>query len=310
MSYFCKICNYKTDRKYRYERHLGTQKHEQKVSIYEATQKANANLGQSKMYKCKKCGKEYSHRPSLTRHRKKCGGNDDLQDSVAGQVNALKEQMNEMMRQFEERENKFEEKEQKLVEELKKLKKNNGVPQITNYNFIQQNFGNAPVLKTLDLDAEEFALFEDENEFMDTLEHHYNNGIMDRYLGDYVIRKYKTENPAEQAMWNTDKARNNYLIRDMIDENGPYWCEDASAREIKNRVIRPLLKKIDQLIRKRMKALDSDNQCGKGYLQKALSRMQKLSAMQTEAKYDNMAQKIIRYITPVFHLDQGVLLIE
>lgn len=300
MKYTCNICEYTTERKYRYDRHLQTEKHSQKTKVLLAARKEKkASSARDSIYKCKWCGKTYNHSSSLARHNTK----HHKGTLKVGKYDELREELVEMKREFEKEKS-------ILTQEIRKLKEDNKVPQITNYNFIQQNFGNAPALRALDLDDEEFALFEDEDEFMDRLEHHYNNNMMENYLGDYVIRKYKKENPGDQAMWNTDKTRHNYMIRDMIDEDGPYWCEDASAREIKRRVIRPLLKKIDNLIRKRMNALHENNASGSGSIQKALKRMQKLAAMQTEAKYDNMSQKIIRYITPVFHLDQGILLLE
>jgi hypothetical protein len=61
--YYCEYCDYSTSRKSQYERHLETRKH-------------NAKLGEDKVpdkvhYTCK-CGKNYNHISSFSRHKKKC----------------------------------------------------------------------------------------------------------------------------------------------------------------------------------------------------------------------------------------------
>ena len=65
----CEICDYKCSRKSDYERHLLTKKHLKKAS------KKARNVRKthtSVEFKCKFCGMAYKHRPSLSRHLKKC----------------------------------------------------------------------------------------------------------------------------------------------------------------------------------------------------------------------------------------------
>jgi hypothetical protein len=63
----CESCDYKCSKKYSWDRHLLTLKHQEST---------NDNIlgakGQLKAYKCENCGKEYSERTGLWRHKKKC----------------------------------------------------------------------------------------------------------------------------------------------------------------------------------------------------------------------------------------------
>lgn len=55
--YSCAACAYKTDRKYRWDRHINTERHKIVLKM---------------PHECDKCGKKYKHLPSLSRHRNMC----------------------------------------------------------------------------------------------------------------------------------------------------------------------------------------------------------------------------------------------
>ena len=63
--YFCEICNYKTNDKSNYEKHLLTAKHKR------VTSDTNLVLNTTEKYSCN-CGKEYKNRQGLYKHRKIC----------------------------------------------------------------------------------------------------------------------------------------------------------------------------------------------------------------------------------------------
>ena len=62
--FVCKKCDYYTNRKSQYERHLQTKKHNGINGISDGIQKKN-------VYNCE-CGKVYKYQPGLSRHKKKC----------------------------------------------------------------------------------------------------------------------------------------------------------------------------------------------------------------------------------------------
>ena len=65
----CEICDYKCSRKADYERHLLAKKH-----LKNASKKAYKTRKTRKFveFSCEFCGMKYKHRPSLSRHLKKC----------------------------------------------------------------------------------------------------------------------------------------------------------------------------------------------------------------------------------------------
>jgi len=65
-TYCCKICDFNTCKLTDYNRHIITQKHARNIS----STVVNTNLEQ-KNYACENCGKEYSERTGLWRHKKK-----------------------------------------------------------------------------------------------------------------------------------------------------------------------------------------------------------------------------------------------
>jgi hypothetical protein len=64
--YFCKICNFSTNKKGNWNSHIVTQKH-----------LSNKN---EKMYICK-CGLQYKHMSSLCKHKKKCNNNANIENN-------------------------------------------------------------------------------------------------------------------------------------------------------------------------------------------------------------------------------------
>jgi hypothetical protein len=85
MSYNCDICDYTTNDSGNYSRHKKTKKHLQKSTIiYEEKNKVSTNSSKiSKVlvtklsekcnsFKCNKCGSDFNHNSSLSRHKKKC----------------------------------------------------------------------------------------------------------------------------------------------------------------------------------------------------------------------------------------------
>ena len=80
--FVCEICDYSTSRQFNLDRHFLTPKHkmltnanknEQKTSKFFSDEDSSKNLVvNTKNFECPFCGKEFSHRSSLSRHQKKC----------------------------------------------------------------------------------------------------------------------------------------------------------------------------------------------------------------------------------------------
>ena len=88
-AFFCEICNYTSNRKTEYKRHLTTKKHKTNTSRLEYFNEhpdldtnmlnplSSKQKSSQKKYVCA-CGKVYAHNSSFTRHKKKCIDNDNM----------------------------------------------------------------------------------------------------------------------------------------------------------------------------------------------------------------------------------------
>ena len=65
--YTCEKCNFKCNKKFSWNRHLSTSKHLKEKTCHELENNKILN----KSYSCE-CGKQFTHRQSLSVHRKKC----------------------------------------------------------------------------------------------------------------------------------------------------------------------------------------------------------------------------------------------
>ena len=65
--FVCNSCDFKCSKKYSWDRHLMTLKHQESTNVNNLVAK-----GQLKAYECENCGKEYSERTGLWRHKQKC----------------------------------------------------------------------------------------------------------------------------------------------------------------------------------------------------------------------------------------------
>ena len=85
----CVLCDYTTETKYCYQKHLLTKKHTAK--IIEATN--NANTKKKLKFVCEYCNYEFSQSSNLTRHQNECTKKTNLKNEL---LSAKKEQMKEI----------------------------------------------------------------------------------------------------------------------------------------------------------------------------------------------------------------------
>ena len=74
-NFFCKKCDYFTSRKSQYDRHLSTDKHQGLQNDYNLVPKSSST------YKCF-CGKSYTHRQGLWKHKKTCDAKNVTYDDL------------------------------------------------------------------------------------------------------------------------------------------------------------------------------------------------------------------------------------
>jgi hypothetical protein len=74
--FYCKNCDYKTNRKCNFDEHLLTSKH-QKSTFSNLCQPISSKIQQSSKFTCQNCNKEYKDKSGLWRHKQKCSDKKD-----------------------------------------------------------------------------------------------------------------------------------------------------------------------------------------------------------------------------------------
>ncbi len=337
MKFNCISCNYATDIKSNFKKNNSTEKHIQKckltgqldddlqnvnidVNIVNPNVNLDVNTSMEKSYnallksisddikvsKCDTCDFESPHRSSLSRHKKKC----------EGKTNNCNTMIQEFTKQLEEKNKKIEEltttETNRLKEEVKYLKtlvSSAGTivnKSVSALSYIATNYKNAPPLKSLpnylSLEADK-----ENNVIMSKLMYHHNHDTVGEYLGDFIIKNYKKEDPAEQSIWNSDCGRLTYIIRDIIN-NKSDWTVDKKGLKTDNYIIDPLLKFIRKLLgefidENNIKIQNSNK--NKLDISVLLDEMRVVTHIITSIEDRSLAMDISKFIAPYFYLNSN-----
>ena len=129
--FFCKACDYTTERESQFNRHILTDKHKRLTTANEKVPKSSKHL-------CE-CGKEYVHASSLSKHRKVCTVSikesflEEKQENTSN--DAMLNMFSKMMKENEELRNLMAEQNEKIVDVMENSKPS----MTTNNNIINNN---------------------------------------------------------------------------------------------------------------------------------------------------------------------------
>lgn len=305
MKFKCDLCDYITDVKSNYNRHVRTILHEERVSH-------SLTPVDSSKFNCQFCGKDFTKTCNAVRHEKTCAGRVVKIKELEVENKFLNEKMELENKYFKERL----EDQQKIIHDLKSFIKSGKCG--TTYNisvkgYVRENYPEAPPLDGLTdysqikYDADTNKKQEDK-EFISTLAYHYNNKILHAYLGDFIIKHYKKEDPSEQSVWSSDTARLTYIVRELLTTDESIWNHDSKGVKTKKFIINPLLK----YIRKQLDEFWAENM--ESYKELETDEIIQLHQLlhvvyfiKKDICNDVIASNIIKYIAPYFTLDDKEL---
>ena len=342
VNYKCKVCNYSTDRKSSIDKHNNSEKHDEKINsqmqpekvhqipnnildvpMYPDTSDTSDSLLITK-YKCEYCYKEFAYHSGLYRHKKnRCSilkqtisikedvisKDIDIEFEKDTKIKELEMEKKDMQIEFhqkelKDKENQIKDKEnqiKELKEYIKNTKPSNTTYNISVKNYVQKNYANAPALKKLD----DYNFIKYDDKLLDTIGYQYRNKILDKYLGDFLIGFYKKEDPAEQAIWNSDASRLTYIIKELLTNNKSCWNTDPKGVRTKNYIIDPLLIFLKNIINDYSinfsntildKKIDEITQL--------LDNLHSLTLLVKDINNNLMSDDIVKYIAPYFSLDK------
>lgn len=294
VKYVCELCNYNTERKTEYSRHLNTTKHQQKVNDTPNNKKyknksqatardVNTTLAViEKVYKCNICKNTFSRNSSLSRHKKTC-----IEGKIKDQeIERIKQEAKEKEEQYK-----------KQLETYEQLLKSMTSPQTINYyNYIVQNYPDAPALegqksyKNL-LESKIMTL-------IDVICMYHDDNKIVNFIGDFIIKAYTKKEPKNQSIWSTDISRLTYIISESCNninnESKNNWTYDKKGAKTKKIIIEPALNYVrEQLV----KFCKENGGSTEGHILKKM-----IIANTTIQSIDSgeLSDKINKYIAPEF----------
>ena len=335
MDYKCELCEYVSHDKFNYKRHVNSKKHKYKLS-YDHPNLCNEidceSLSKLELkHNCEYCNNNFSSVANLGRHKKSCGEKIKLKTAFDEMNKCLINQLNEQIKINEQKNQLIDHKEELLkqtheilnksnetisvlkseVAHLKSIVNNSGSlikTSVSTMAYVIKNYKEAPALESL-TDSSIINCEKNNVAFVENLIYEYNHNKLDVYIGDFIIKIYKKDDPSKQSVWNSDTNRLTYLIRDLITINNIDWKVDwkIDKKGIKTSkfIIEPILEYIDEQVREYIENFDIDYNLNS--VQEAERKMLKLKSSTEILK--NIEDKILndqilKYIAPHFYLNK------
>ena len=248
----CEICDYKCSRKADYERHLLTKKH-----LKNASKKACKTRKTRKFveFSCKFCGVTYKHRPSLSRHLKKCKSVEFQSVENANKMlicekEANKKSVNDPEKDLEIKDLKIQLLEEKLKhkdEIIDILKTNKGNTTNNTQNFDNNTFNTNNISINLYLnehckDAMNLTDFVDQIKVQLEDIMYQDRTSSAAGLTNIITKQLKDLAPTERPIHCTDQRRQHFYIKE-----GEEWKQKSGDKEMEQSVRKIQIKQLQAL---------------------------------------------------------------
>lgn len=303
MKFTCKSCNYSTDVKFAYQKHLQSKRHNKKE--HELTNLLTSTKSLHKVcieraYICQFCNNNYASASTLSRHKKSCGEKVQMiQDNKYNEIANENIHLRELIKQL-----------QNDNSHLKTLINNAGAvikTSVSALSYVATNYKDAPSLKKLeDYSYLEFDDDDDDFDLVAMVISQHQDGTLYKYLGDIIINAYKKKDPSEQSIWNSDTVRLTYLIRDIINKKTD-WTVDKKGVKTTRYIINPMLKYIKDLLNKYADENGLEHYVSESYmkLKKRTDAMQAVAEIIADITNNILSEQILKFIAPHFYLTKG-----
>ena len=290
IDYYCETCDFKSSKKYSWDRHLLTAKH-LKSTGYNALATIKGKKG--KMYICENCSKSYKDRTGLWRHKKNCKIENEIKENnQTNEIHELKEFMKYLMNENSE-----------LKSMMMKVMENCAVNNSHNNSHNNSNnktFNLQFFLNETCKDAMNIMDFVDSIKLqLSDLENVGKLGYVEG-ISNIIVKNLKDLDVTERPIHCTDKKRETLYIK---DEN-KWEKEDEEKKKIRN-VIKKVANKNIRLLQK-FKEVHPD--CGKS-ASKFSDQYNKIIVESMGGSGDNDSEKeekIIQKISKEFVIDKNI----
>lgn len=360
MKYICSFCNYSTNDFGNWSKHKNSKKHVKNSNEHPKTtcfdsrrtlerlpKDSLKNTNKSE-YVCEYCKISFAKSCNLSRHLKKCVEKKHslLEDQfekykreteLVNQLKLLEEKLKNIEKEkellqkekIEMREN-MDNLKTEMEKHIKTLKTENqfqkqlincagGIVQksMNTMSYLLLNHNNAPELEAL---KDYSIITRDTETLIKDLIFYHKKGKFDKYIGDFIVKQYKKEDPNLQAIWSSDIERLNYFIRELINnknnnlenksrkqdvDKNINWIIDKKGIRVKKCIIDPLLEYINSI---GVKYINEKNgeipELETNEATVLLGNMQEMALISNGIRNKTLANNINKYIAPHFFLNK------
>lgn len=310
--YNCEKCNYVTNKRADYEKHLLTTKHKKNTQ---------------KLYICTNCNAVYNLRQSLHAHKKKCviinqetvnnneitSINNDLEIKLIKLQHEL--EIEKIKNQFDQEKIKCEQEKVKMLQDI--VKNSNKTTDkaltitdktISAVKYANEHFNNAPILKPIDnynIMGYDLEDDEDKKKLVEDIIFYYKKKSIHTLFGKHIISEYKKDNLDEQSLHTTDTTRMNYIVRTIKNNNLAKWTHDKNGIYICNNVIDKLINHHIEILKWYYKILIDEMNLDPGKVQSSLqNKIENISKLLGDIESGQLKKDTNKYIAPFFNLDK------
>lgn len=140
--------------------------------------------------------------------------------------------------------------------------------------------------------------------------YYHNENKLDQYIGNFLVKHYKTKDPKQRSNWNSDTSRLTYINRELVN-NKPNWVIDKRGVKMTNIIIDPILEYIKKLSQTEINELkdeleDEDNEHLRN---KIINKMTSFSEIIKNINNKVLSKEINRYLAPHLYFDKNNVLI-
>lgn len=301
------------------------------------------NISNKKIIECEYCKKTFTRQYSLMRHYSTCQikKEKDMEKKIKEKyeieykikelefkLKQKEKDVDTMSKQIEEMKENEQFHKSMIASESNNL---NGALQVSMsaITFLEKYHTETPPLKTFEEEfANPYQVYEQEGvkyendgyivngvkidkdkyivDKMELLEQNEDTVKFFAWLMESIYRNHKY--PHLQAYWAKDTARNNYSVRETVAGNIVIWSDDKDGKIIINKVITPLLKFTEAVLRKELNKLAKNVNIKKqerdinGMLI-LIKKQEILTGFINKVEKNELQEEIIKKMAPSFYLD-------
>lgn len=292
MSFKCIACNYIANNKFNYDRHIKSIKHLDKIN-------EESNIQNNK---CEFCGVIFTRTCNLSRHMNTCNKKKTM-DREYENIKMILEKNDQIINAKDDT-IAIQKAEIAHLKSIVNSAENIVKTSISSMAYVIKNYTEAPALEIM-TEYEELNKDNNNEKFVRTLIYEYKNRHLDAYIGDFIIKIYKKEDPAQQSIWNSDTNRLTYAIRNIIANNKTDWKIDKKGIKVNELIIAPIVNYIDEEVRYFVSNMKIDYE-SVSQIKDGIEVVNITSAILKIIELHALNKDISRYIAPYFYIDKTV----